>query len=343
MKKFSLFFLIPILLSSCSTNKVRISSFIYADDDIFIEEMSKNLLSSFHYGDIDYHSYNATRSQLNQNNQIIKEIEDNNPDILLVNLVDRLASKSIVEKAKKHDVPIIFFNREPLSEDIAGENNIFYVGTDGSYEGKAQAQIFDSLVKSNANSYLASKYDKNKDGVIQLALVKGEQGHQDSEQRSNNCLLGLKELNYDYEILQSTFCDWTSETSFTEFEKIYLNNLDENGTSKIELVLSNNDAMALGVIDYLKTLPIYNKDIAIEDQFFPIIGVDATNVALKSIKNNELSGTVQNDYKAQVELIYKLACKILNIHYDSSLEDISLNKKIYYTKGTIITKDYLTK
>ena len=148
MKKFSLFFLIPLLLSSCSTNKVRISSFIYADDDIFIEEMSKNLLSSFHYGDIDYRSYNATRSQLNQNNQIIKEIEDNNPDILLVNLVDRLASKSIVEKAKKHDVPIIFFNREPLSEDIAGENNIFYVGTDGSYEGKAQAQIFDSLVKS---------------------------------------------------------------------------------------------------------------------------------------------------------------------------------------------------
>ena len=143
--------------------------------------------------------------------------------------------------------------------------------------------------------------------------------------------------------MESTFCDWTSETSFTEFEKIYLNNLDENGTSKIELVLSNNDAMALGVIDYLKTLPIYNKDIAIEDQFFPIIGVDATNVALKSIKNNELSGTVQNDYKVQVELIYKLACKILNIHYDSSLEDISLNKKIYYTKGTIITKDYLTK
>ena len=59
MKKFSLFFLIPLLLSSCSTNKVRISSFIYADDDIFIEEMSKNLLSSFHYGDIDYHSYSS--------------------------------------------------------------------------------------------------------------------------------------------------------------------------------------------------------------------------------------------------------------------------------------------
>ena len=39
MKKFSLFFLIPLLLSSCSTNKVRISSFIYADDDIRLKRL----------------------------------------------------------------------------------------------------------------------------------------------------------------------------------------------------------------------------------------------------------------------------------------------------------------
>ena len=60
---------------------------------------------------------NAAGSQRTQNDQV-KELINAGCNVLCVNLVDRADPSEIIDVAKEHDVPIIFFNREPVAEDM---------------------------------------------------------------------------------------------------------------------------------------------------------------------------------------------------------------------------------
>ena len=64
---------------------------------------------------------------------------------------------------------------------------------------------------------------------------------------------------------------------------------------KIEAVLANNDDMALGAIEALKSEGYFGAD----KKFMPVVGVDATAPALAALKDGTLLGTVLNDAKNQ--------------------------------------------
>ena len=48
-------------------------------------------------------------------------------DVLCINLVDRTAPSRIIRMARNEDIPVIFFNREPVREDlISGKSCIMW-------------------------------------------------------------------------------------------------------------------------------------------------------------------------------------------------------------------------
>ena len=57
--------------------------------------------------------------QQEQNDQIDQFISLDY-DLLLVNIVDRTNAAVIIDKATQADIPVVFFNREPVREDISG-------------------------------------------------------------------------------------------------------------------------------------------------------------------------------------------------------------------------------
>ena len=59
-------------------------------------------------------------------------------DAICVNMVDRTVAAVIVDKAKEAGIPIIFFNREPVEEDMAIWNQTYYVGTDAREAGEVR-------------------------------------------------------------------------------------------------------------------------------------------------------------------------------------------------------------
>ena len=59
----------------------------------------------------------AAGQQKTQNDQV-KELLDEGCNVLCVNLVDRADPSEIIDLAREHEVPIIFFNREPVAEDF---------------------------------------------------------------------------------------------------------------------------------------------------------------------------------------------------------------------------------
>jgi len=62
-------------------------------------------------------------------------------------------------------------------------------------------------------------------------------------------------------------------------------------TDNIEVVIANNDDMALGAIEALKAAGYFGAD----GKYMPVVGVDATSPAIEAVKDGTMLGTVLND------------------------------------------------
>ena len=71
----------------------------------------------------------------------------------------------------------------------------------------------------------------------------------------------------------------------------------------IELVIANNDEMALGAISALQESG-YNKA---GGKTIPVFGIDATEGAIAKIKDGAMAGTIKQDAEGMAKMIIKVA------------------------------------
>jgi methyl-galactoside transport system substrate-binding protein len=329
-----------LTLASCSSSSSgEVGIFIYDKADTFMGSLANKLMQNLSDSGLTYDSvFDAGRSQTTQNQDFIGFLNESSSKAMVVNTVDRLASSALIEKAETKNKPIVFINREPLKEDLTrdswSQSNCFYVGADSSYEGTLQASIADKVF-GGAASFANSAYDKNKDGIVQVLIFKGELGHQDAEARTKNCLTGLSNLGYAYSVIETSYCNWERSVAYSTMKSLY--------SDSIELLFCNNDDMALGAIDYLKekakTDTSLDSSLAFDKEFFPIVGVDATSAGRDALTKGYLSGTVLNDGAKQSYVITGLLKYLINNEsfptYESS---VSHDGNMYYVKGSIVEK-----
>ena len=244
----------------------------------------------------------ANKSQLTQNDQIDDFIK-RNFDVACINLVDRTDASTIIDKAKKADLPVIFFNRELVEEELERWDKLYYVGADAFRSGEIQGQI---LVEQCEKDF--ASVDKNGDGVIQYVILEGEAGHQDSIVRSMSVIDEITDAGYKVEKLSGQIANWNraqAEGKMAQFISSY--------GSRIEVVLANNDDMALGVIDALKKELGSQRDARDKGTPWPlVIGIDGTDVGLEAVESGEMLGTVLNDAKGQAEGMLELAYSLVS-------------------------------
>ncbi len=234
----------------------------------------------------------AQRSQLAQNGQMDDFIDDQ-VDIACINLVDRTDASGIIEKAKKSQTPVIFFNRELVEEDLDRWDGLYYVGADAYESGRLQGKILVEECQKNFD-----KIDKNKDGVLQYVMLEGEAGHNDSLARSMAVIEEITESGYTVEKLADEIANWNRDQAATKMQSF----LDTYG-DEIEVILANNDDMALGAVDVLTEAGLKPGDA----DWPVILGIDGTSVGLEAVKNGELLGTVLHDGEGQAHAMLELA------------------------------------
>ena len=131
---------------------LRVGVVTYTPDDPFINAMTDIIKSnlkaiesntmkvivSVRSGDIDQQ----------EQDEIVEEMIDAGCDVLCVNLVDRTAPSNIVRMARQNDIPVIFFNREPVQEDLLQWDKLFYVGCDAAQSGEMQGEIAAENIKN---------------------------------------------------------------------------------------------------------------------------------------------------------------------------------------------------
>ena len=129
----------------------------------------------------------AKSNQNTQNNQVDRLLELG-CNALCVNIVDRFAASVVIDKAMAADVPVIFFNREPVEEDMNRWEKLYYVGADAKESAVLEGKILVDAYRKDPASL-----DRNGDGTVSYVLLEGESNHQDSLIRTEWSIQTLKD------------------------------------------------------------------------------------------------------------------------------------------------------
>lgn len=158
--------------------KINIGLASYNQSDTYINELVSCFKEECNRLETNQHKISVTvqdaaGSQKIQNDQVKRLIKEG-CNVLCVNLADRTNPSEIIEAAKESDIPIIFFNREPVAEDLNQWEKLYYVGAKAKQSGVMQGELAADLI------WERKTVDRNKDGKIQYVVLEGEMGHQDA-------------------------------------------------------------------------------------------------------------------------------------------------------------------
>ena len=309
-----------LVLSGCSgkseqTEKtLRVGVITYSQDDPFIngltEELKVQLKAMENKERRIIVSIKSGNDDQQEQNEKVEEMIDAGCDVLCINLVDRTAPSRIIRMARNEDIPVIFFNREPVREDLVQWEKLYYVGCDAEQSGIMQGEIAAEYINSH------SEVDKNKDGKIQYVLLEGEAGHQDAISRTEYSVKTLMKNDVILEKLSYQLADWNRGQAENR-----MNRLISQYGKKIELVMSNNDEMALGAVEAYRTVGYARED-------WPVIfGIDGLEDALKAVKAGEMQGSILNDRVDQAKEMAKMAVELFE---GEDFEQESLKEGRYY-------------
>ena len=132
-------------------------------------------------------------------------------------------------------------------------------------------------------------------------MLEGEPGHQDALLRTEYSIKALTDGGVEVERLARDTANWNRAQAAARTQQW----LEEFG-GQIEVILSNNDDMALGAIDAL------NESGRPMEDWPLIVGVDATAPALEAVAAGQLYGTVLNDSRGQARAMMDLALALWN-------------------------------
>lgn len=294
---------------SGSSSNGEVSVFYYTYSDTYISSVRSAMDKLLTDAGLKYQNYDANGNQTTQTEQVTTALAKGSK-LLIVNVVDtgsNDAAQNIIDQAKAKDVPVIFFNRSVEESVVTSYDKCVFVGTDYEMAGHMQGEMI--------GKYLVENYDKldlNGDGKISYVMFKGQEGNMEAIARTQygvedaNKVLkeaGKPELEfYDASNKNKYLVDqngtWSSAAA-TDYMGTILAQYSEANKNMVELVIANNDEMALGAVSALQTAG-YNKE---GTKAIPVFGVDATDAAKSAVNSGAMVGTIKQDADGMAKAI----------------------------------------
>ena len=291
----------------------EVSVFYYTYGDAYISTVRAAMDKFLNEAGLKFQNYDANGNQTTQTEQVQTAITKGS-SLLIVNIVDtgsNDAAQNVVDKAKAAGIPVIFFNRSVDESVVASYDKCVFVGTDYEMAGHMQGEMI--------GKYLMENYDKvdlNGDGKISYVMFKGQEGNMEAIARTQ---FGVEDCNkvltaagkpeiefYDSSNKDKYLVDqdgqWSSAAA-TNYMTTLLGKYSEGNNNMVELVIANNDEMALGAISALQSKG-YNVS---GGKAIPVFGVDATDAAKSAIEKGTMVGTIKQDQEGMAKAITTIA------------------------------------
>jgi methyl-galactoside transport system substrate-binding protein len=226
-------------------------------------------------------------------------LNENNMDLILLNLVDTRNTKEAINKIKENNIPVVLFNREPVDiEAVSSYNKSYFIGTNAREAGIIQGNILINEWKKNKIAI-----DKNKDNIMQYIMLIGEAGNIEASERTKYSVLTINNAGIKTQELGAKVCNWNQEEGRNAMRAL----LSQWG-NKIEVVISNNDSMAIGAIEALQEYGYNNGN---KSKIIPVVGVDAIPAAQELIKQGIMTGSVLQDPSAMAKALYLVGMNLV--------------------------------
>ena len=237
-------------------------------------------------GDVELVFEDAQLDVARQLDQVQNFIADGY-DAIIVNAVDGASTTAITQAAVAAGVPLVYVNHPPGDVDSLPED-VSFVGSNELDSGTMQTKEVCRLLK-----------EKGKGEGANIVIMMGELSNQAARMRTQDV----------HDVIATDDCKFmkvveeqTAEWSRTKGADLMTNWLSAG--LEFDAVVSNNDEMAIGAIQALKTAGISMEDMIVG-------GVDATADALAAMEAGDLDVTVFQNAAGQgggaVDTALKLA------------------------------------
>ena len=218
---------------------------------------------------------NDIGKQLNQIQNFIAQKVDG----IIVNAVDTDATAQMTKLATEAGIPLVYVNRQPADVEKLPEK-VAFVGSDEKLSGTLQTQEVCKLMGGKGD----------------IVVMMGELSNQAARQRTQDVEdVIAKEPCTGIKILEKQTANW-QRTQATDLMTNWI-----SAGLKPAAVVSNNDEMAIGAIQALKSAGMTDVIVA---------GIDATQDGLAAMKSGDLKVTVfQNaagQGKGAIDTVQKL-------------------------------------
>ena len=284
-------------------NPVKVAVFLIDFIDEYTSIVRKNLedIQKENEGKVEFIFYDGKANEAIQNEQINKVLKEGT-DLIVLNLVsyrDRGSVQTVINKIKQTNTPVILFNREPLTTDaVKSYGKALYVGTDAKQAGILQGKMIVDAWNTNKESF-----DKNRDNIMQYVMLEGERNNIEAIERTKYSVSTIQQAGIKTEEITLIFAEWNTELAQNATESLFFKYGD-----KVEVVISNNDAMAIGAIHALQKYG-YNKGD--KTRKIQVFGVDAIPEAQDLIRKGFMTGTVLQDAHDMAKAVYTVGMNLV--------------------------------
>lgn len=280
---------------------VKVGVLLYKFDDAYISLVRQSLeeIEKKNEGKVKFTFFDGEGDQTIQNKTMNTLLQEKAVDLILLNLVDTGSTQDAINKIKENNIPVVLFNREPVRIDaIKSYGKAYFVGTNVDEAGILQGKILVNIW--NANKGIL---DKNKDNIMQYIMLKGERDNLDALARTKYSVSTINEAGIKTQELALKVCDWNEDVARNITKELFL-----QFGNKIEVIISNNDSMAIGAIKTLQEFGYNNGD---KTRTIPVVGVDAIPEAQELIKKGFMAGSVLQNASAMADAIYSVGMNLV--------------------------------
>ena len=327
MKKFLALMMAMVLcltmVGAASASEAVVSWYTFGD--VYLTSVRTALEAALTEKGLDFQMKDSNANQQTQTDDINTALVTG-ANAIVINMVESGAigtAETLMNTVAQYGVPAVFFNRAVSTDDaeaaalFATYEKSAFIGTKFDEAGKMQGDMIGEYVLANYDAI-----DLNKDGVISYVMFKGDEANQEAILRTQygvenaNAKLtaaGKPELAYyDAGATTKYLVDmngtWSNTASF-EYMSTILAQYNPAQGNMVELVIANNDDMALGAVNALTNIG-YNTGVA-GDPVIPVFGVDATDAAKELIAAGRMTGTIKQDAEGMADAVAHITANMV--------------------------------
>ncbi len=327
--------------ATAQISELNVAVFYYSFSDVYLSTVRQEIDLQLNELGVEFNNYDAQSNQRTQTEQI-NDALDNGANFLIVNIVDPSSltdAQNIVDMSKQRDIPIVFFNREIYLEIVNTYEKCAYVGTNTQEAGKLQGDLI--------GDYLLQNYDVvdlNGDGFISYVMFKGQEGNAEAQFRTQFAVENANAKLVSAQMPELVFFEEGNEKLYyvdeggnwsappaQEYMSTFLEQYSTENENMIELVIANNDEMAIGAINALNTMG-YNtgQSNAIN---IPVFGVDATAQAQELIAQGKMTGTIKQNAHSMASAITTLAQNVqTGQNFNANTESLTIDDAAFFIR-----------